>query len=138
MKIVLFVLSFVFSLIYLYALRISSNTKTAMIQGFIEVGEERIPMSEIGTHGRIFTFFLFLLNIGVWLLCFVHFSHFLGALGCILAFCDFVANFETIARLASGPIEEKTANRIMALFYILIFGQLSCYVMLMMRILNLW
>ncbi len=110
----------------LYGIRQLGLAKDFLTSGVFRIGEEEMDAASVIGYTRVYLIFLFVIHLVVWLLGFVHIHPLLGALGCTLAFCDFILNHEVITHLAKAPFSDKAANRLMAFGLVLAILQVAC------------
>ncbi len=126
MKVMVLVLTGVVLILYCYGLKNRSQFHKLLLQGSMNVDGESVHISEILGQARFLIFFVFCVNLGIWLLCFVYLSHWLGAVGCTCSFVDFIMNYEVLSKLGKSPYEEASASRVMIGFYLVSILYLCC------------
>ena len=126
MKVMVLVLAGVVFILYCIGLRNRRQFHKLLLNGSLNVEGESVHISEILVQARILIFFVFCVNMGIWLLCFVYLSHILGGIGCACSFLDFIMNYEVLSRLGRKPYEEKPAALIMGAFYLVSILYLGC------------
>lgn len=136
MKVMVLVLAGVVFILYSIGLKNRRQFQNLLLAGSLNVEGESIPISQILIQARMLVFFVFGVNIGMWLLCFVYLSHTLGAIGCACSFLDFIMNYEVLSRLGNRPYGKKTATLIMSLFYIVSLLYLGCLIAFIYLALN--
>lgn len=126
MKVMVLVLAGVVFILYSIGLKNRRQFHNLLLAGSLEVEGESIQISQILVQARMLVFFVFGVNLGMWLLCFVYLSHILGGIGCACSFIDFIMNYEVLSRLGRKPYGKGTATLIMSSFYLVSILYLGC------------
>ncbi|PCJ17336.1 MAG: hypothetical protein COB02_14010 [Candidatus Cloacimonadota bacterium] len=134
MKIILCVLIAIVSFLYLSSLNKSSETFKYLTTGTIDIEGLEISNKETSTQFYFFLYIIFIINISIWLgAYYLHYKN-LAMTGASLSFLDFIANNEIYGYLKVKTFSEKTANKIIKLFYIIVVAMLTCLLLLFVNL----
>tara|TARA_Y100000589_G_scaffold16105_1_gene13087 strand:- start:4439 stop:4810 length:372 start_codon:yes stop_codon:yes gene_type:complete len=121
---------------YWHGLRNRKDVKKVLLQGAVEVEGEKIGLSAIVFQARCFLILVLAMNQCLWFCCFKYVSAWLGGVGAILCFIDFVFNNEIISHLNQSVYSEKGANRVIYGFYCLAFPYIFCLIYMIVKLYN--
>ena len=133
-KVIMMVLGSLNLIMYWHGLRNRKDVKKVLMQATVEIEDEQIEFSNIVQQARFFLFLVLMVNECLWFLCFKYLSAWLGGIGAVLSFTDFIYNNEILGHLGGQAYSENGAQRILIGFYLLAIPYILCLIYLLVSL----